>query len=187
MKTLLLTKVKDLPEERNLEKSQFYHATLIKLDGQPLFARGALPTIHTSLTYAVWYIYWMSRLDRSSRNPAFYIYELQQAERYLINQGNGLYSVSDLGSIPDDDRDEAVLGEAPELFRKNWDWGGKLTYVPAGCLQRLSAGTIKQQVDLDEWLKLCRNMDQKHPFRGIPPADLVSALQIPDFLRKKSS
>ena len=142
----------------------FYHATLARLDGQPLFARGSLPTIHNSLTYAIWYIYWVSLLDRGTPVPNIYVYQLHQAERYLVPQGEGLYSVNGVGSFGQDDRSENLLQEAPLLFRQKWAWQGQLTYVPAQCLQRLSAQTIRQGVDRAEWLRLCRNLDEKHPF-----------------------
>lgn len=165
----------------------FYHATLMSLERQPLFARGALPTVHSSLTYAVWYIYWMSRLDRANHQPAFFIYQLLKAERYLVPQGDGLYSVSDIGSIPQDDRDKRMLDAAPELFRKDWKWDGALTYIPAHCLQRVEASIIRQEVDLEEWLYLCRNMDEKHPFKGLLSSRAAAAVEIPDFLRAGSS
>ena len=169
-----------------LEKPKFYHATLVQLEGKPLFARGSLPTIHTSLTYAVWYIYWMSQLDRAFQNAHFYIYQLVEAERYLVPEGDGLYSVSAIGSIPYDDRNEGRLAEAPDLFRKSWDWGGKLTYIPAQCLKRVSASTIRQEVNLDEWLELCRNLDNEHPIRGMLPFRGRPLAAIPDFLKPQS-
>lgn len=135
----------------------YYHATLVKLDGQPLYARGVLPTIHHSLTYAMWYLYWMSQLEHRGQSPGLYLYELHEAGRYLVPQGNGLFSVSEIGSIPYDDRSEGVLLEAPALFRKDWKWDGRLTYLPARCLQRVSAHTVRQRVDREEWLTLCRN------------------------------
>ncbi len=166
-------------------KSRFYHGTLVQLDGQPLFARGTLPTIHTSLTYTVWYMYWMSRLDRTVKTPGFFVYRLIEAERYLIAQGEGLFSVSEIGIIPYDDRNQGLLLDAPELFKKGWDWGGKLTYIPARCLERVSASTIRQEVQLEEWLRLCHDMDADHPFRGIVPSLSDPTLAIPDFLKKK--
>ncbi|HEX2910324.1 MAG TPA: hypothetical protein VH186_05910 [Chloroflexia bacterium] len=155
--------------ENSSIRASYYHATQVNLDGKPLFARGALPTIHSSLTYAVWYIYWMSHLSHISPVPAFYIYELSDAERYLISQGDGLYSVSEIGTIPYDDRVEGVLDHAPELFHKKWDWNGKLTYVPARCLHRLDAGSIRQNVNHDEWLRLCQKWSEARTGFLSPP------------------
>ena len=162
----------------------FYHASLIAFDGKPLFARGNLPTIHTSLTYAVWYIYWVSRLGRNNTPPIYYVYQLINAERYLVQQGDGLYAVSQIGSIPYDDRNEGVLAEAPPLFHKRWEWAGKATYVPARYLQRVSATTLKQRINPDEWLWLCRNMNSKHPLQGVVPTN--AAQEIPSFLKQKN-
>lgn len=177
------------PNVEPQNRPRFFHGTLVRLDGQPLFARGSLPTIHTSLTYTVWYIYWVSQIDRANRNPSFYVYELVEAERYLVPRGEGLYSVSDIGAIPYDDRSESLLAGAPELFKKGWEWSGKLTYLPARCVKRVTAQTIRQEVDPQEWIRLCRDMDEKHPFRGvIVPANLTSPLTptgIFDFLRNR--
>jgi hypothetical protein len=184
MESLVTPKAKAMSDR--LEKPKFYHATLVQLDGKPLFARGSLPTIHSSLTYAVWYIYCMIQLDRASQNSRFYIYQLIEAERYLTAQGDGLYSVSAIGSIPYDDRNEGLLAEAPPLFKKSWDWDGKLTYIPARCLKRVSASTIRQEVNLDEWLKLCQDLDDEHPIRGMLPSNTRLVAKIPELLKPQN-
>ncbi len=183
METLSTPKPKIPPEKA--PPGRFYHGTLVRLDGQPLFARGTLPTIHRSLTYTVWYIYWMSRLDRTTRNPSFFIYQLLEAYRYLVPYPDGAYSVSEIGAVPYDDRNEGLLKEAPELFKKRWDWAGKLTYLPARCLARVSASVIKDEVSLEEWLELCQSMDAQHPFKGMLPSHINPRVDLPDFLKNR--
>lgn len=146
---------------------RYYHATFANLDNKPFFARGAIPTVHNSLTYALWYLDWITRLERSGDFPSLYVYELVRAERYLVPLGDGTYSVSEIDTIPYDDRMAATLADVPELFRKKWHWGGRLTYIPARCLLRVSAQTIRQTVDLNEWLDLCRSLDSKYLLRGM--------------------
>lgn len=146
---------------------RYYHATFAKLDGKPLFARGSLPTVHNSLTYALWYLDWVNRLQKNQAQSSLYLYELVGADRYLLPLGDGSYSVSEIDTIPYDDRMPGTLSQAPELFQKKWQWGGKLTYIPAHCLTQVSAQTIRQQIDHKEWLDLCSSLDPQYLLRGM--------------------
>jgi hypothetical protein len=130
----------------------FYHATLANLDGQPLYARGAITTIHASLTYAAWYGCWLASM--TPRPQDFTVYHLQGVEKYVEAHVDGGFCVREVGSFPEDDRNKAILEGAPELFRKGWDWSGELSYIPAHHLRKLDLAEVQKGIKADEWLYL---------------------------------
>lgn len=167
---------------------KFYHATLNDLQEQPLFARGEIPTVHTSLTYAAWYGFWLANMARYGNK--FQVYNLAEAAQYLSPLEDGMFCVKQLGSFVGDDRDPTVLESAPDLFRKPWKWGGALTYVPAKCVKELSLESIRAKLDPDKWEELSEEVNSRltpawlrASWWGQKSGRMVFPSTVPDFLR----
>jgi hypothetical protein len=169
----------------------FYHATLANLDGQPLYARGAITTVHASLTYAAWYGCWLASM--TPRPTDFTVYRLRGIERYVEPHADGGFCVREVGDFAGDDRTQAILNDAPELFHKGWDWSGNLTYLPAKFLQRLSLDEVRNGIKPEEWAYLSSTSNLHLQFisrAGLIPTNarpkrgkLLLMGEIPAFLR----
>jgi hypothetical protein len=84
----------------------------------------------------------------------FTVYLLQGVEQYLEPHADGGFCVREVGSFAADDRSRLVLDDAPELFRKGWDWSGELTYIAAERLRRLNLEEVQKGIKPEEWAYL---------------------------------
>jgi len=175
--------------ENSMAEPTFFHATITNLDNQPLYTRGEIPTIHSSLTYAAWYGYWLANM--AGRGRQFFVYRLRGVLRYLIPTEEGMYYVRAVGSFPEDDRAQTILVQAPDLFHKGWKWSGGLSYIPAHCLEQVSLPEIREKINPDMWADLSQEVNDKlrpgwlrESWWGGRAGKMDFPTNVPDFLLK---